>query len=150
MKLEKLHGCLQTNPQMNIPSQWLSAIFLGSLLREWLTNQGASVFFDESLNKVDQTEEMDFLVRFWDESTGEVCLRYLGSEFIGHTTSSDLKNFQEAVSSLNANNMLQVSVDGPNMNHKFLRELNAARQAENKRDLLDLWFAYSAWSTSDC
>jgi hypothetical protein len=41
-----------------------------------------SVMFDESLNKKDQTKQMDVHVRFW--SGQQVVTRYLTSEFLGN------------------------------------------------------------------
>lgn len=46
------------------------------------------VMFDESLNQVTKTKQLDIHVGFWDE--GEVQSRYLGSQFMGHATAQDL------------------------------------------------------------
>lgn len=46
------------------------------------------VMFDESLNHATKTKQLDIHVRFWDE--GKVQSRYLGSEFMGHSTAKDL------------------------------------------------------------
>jgi hypothetical protein len=46
--------------------------------------------FDESMNKICQQEQMDIHVRFWDSSANRVVNRYLGSNFLGHTTADDL------------------------------------------------------------
>ena len=40
------------------------------------------LMFDESLNETTKNKQLD--VRFWDE--GQVQSRYLGSQFIGHST----------------------------------------------------------------
>ena len=49
-----------------------------------------SFSFDECMNKNSQNEQMDFIVRYWDSHTGQVSVRYLGSEFLGHPTVADL------------------------------------------------------------
>ena len=40
--------------------------------------------FDESLNVVTQTCEMDNYVRYWDVACTQVKMRYFGSSFMGH------------------------------------------------------------------
>ena len=69
---------------------------------------------------------MDIIVRFWNDTSNEVSTRYLTSTFLQHATSVDLLNsFTTALSEQNMNlkKMMQVSMDGPNVNLKFLREL---------------------------
>ncbi|CAN7990687.1 unnamed protein product [Ixodes hexagonus] len=46
--------------------------------------------FDESLNKVTQKEQMDVLIRYWDQTDATVKMRYLTSCFLGHTCAADL------------------------------------------------------------
>jgi hypothetical protein len=85
-----------------------------------------AISFDESLNKVAQEGQMDIVVRFWDEARNAVATRYLTSAFLGHATADDLLHtFTSALAAQNLNlkNMIQVSMDGPNVNLKFLREL---------------------------
>ena len=62
---------------------------------------------------------MDIIVRYF--SGDSIKTRYLTSQFIGHTTAKDLlKAFKVSISSLNAAKMLQVSMNGPKTNRKFL------------------------------
>ena len=85
-----------------------------------------AISFDESLNKVSQKGQMDIVVRFWNDATDEVTTRYLTSTFLGHASSQDLLTaFTSALGqqNLNLKKMQQVSMDGPNVNLKFLREL---------------------------
>lgn len=79
--------------------------------------------FDESLNKVAQRQQMDINVRFWNSATEEVNTRYLTSAFFGRTTASDLlKGFREAIYPLSEKKIFQLSMDGPNVNYKFLTD----------------------------
>jgi len=79
------------------------------------------VSFDESLNKVLQEEQMDLLLRFWDNELDRVVTRYFNSVFLGHTRAQDLlKMFKCGMGKLNMANMLQISMDGPSTNWKFL------------------------------
>ena len=48
------------------------------------------VSFDESMNDITQTSEMDICLRFWNDETNKVEDRYLDSEFLGHTNNQDL------------------------------------------------------------
>ena len=83
-----------------------------------------SVSFDESFNKVLQQEQMDLVLRFWDDSKQQVVSQYYDSTFLGHTRAEDLlEKFQNAVATLDSSNMLQISMDGPSTNWKFLDQL---------------------------
>ena len=49
--------------------------------------------FNESLNEVTQTYEMDLHLRYWDVNENLVRSRYDGSSFLGHGTLTDLLNY---------------------------------------------------------
>ena len=49
-----------------------------------------SISFDECMNRISQNKQMDFIIRYWDDNTNKVAVRYLGSEFLGHATAVDL------------------------------------------------------------
>lgn len=67
---------------------------------------------------------MDLIVRYWCEIKNEVKTRYLTSTFLEHATASDLlKAFKENTSENILSKLIQISMDGPNVNFKFLREL---------------------------
>lgn len=79
--------------------------------------------FDESLNKISQRSQMDIAVRYWDNEVDEVQCSYFTSTFIeGRATAENLKNhFKDAIKSvLKDERILQISMDGPNVNWKFL------------------------------
>ena len=53
-------------------------------------------------------------------------MRCFDSSFLGHATAVDLLNaFKHITSSLDLRKILQISMDGPNVNLKFLRDLKA-------------------------
>ena len=86
------------------------------------------ISFDESLNEFTQNCQMDLLARFWCNDTNEVQVRYWDSKFIGHARRTDLlKNFNEGISSLDPTKLLQISMDGPNVNKKFYDMHNSQR-----------------------
>ena len=90
------------------------APYFKSVLLERIKESSRYVIsYDESLNKKTQSSEMDLLVRY-------VKTRYLDSQFLGQGTSIDLKrNFDETMKDLNPNKLIQIGMDGPNVNLKL-------------------------------
>ena len=65
---------------------------------------------------------MDINIRYFHRD--KVVSQYLDSQFLGHSTAIDLLHaFKKGTSKLNPNKLLQVSMDGPNVNLKFLHEV---------------------------
>jgi hypothetical protein len=98
------------------------------------------VCFDESLNSIAQREQMDLVIRFWNIAENKVECRYLTSIFLGHTTSADiLDKFIDGLREVGLKHLVQVSMDGPNVNMKFHRILKEYL-AENSESpsLLDM------------
>ena len=63
---------------------------------------------------------MDVYIRYWDIYNKQVKVCHWGSEFLGHTTSKDLAiSFTKSIESLNQSRILQIAMDGPNVNRKF-------------------------------
>ena len=76
--------------------------------------------FDESLNEITQTYEMDLIVRYWNNDAQKVDVRYWGSSFFGHATPRNLlKQFNKITSELDPKKLYQISMDGPKVNTKF-------------------------------
>ncbi|XP_049522642.1 uncharacterized protein LOC125945108 [Dermacentor silvarum] len=102
----------------------LAPFFRESLVSEVSQASHLVVAFDESLNKVAQKEQMDVLVRFWSDAEESVKTRYLTSCFLGRTRAEELVSaFKSATDGLSRSKILQISMDGPNVNMKFLREI---------------------------
>ena len=73
------------------------------------------VSFDESLNKVTQTSQMDINLSYWDMDAMRVEEFYWHSSFLGETDADDLiKHFTDAIEKLDLSRMIQVGMDGPN------------------------------------
>ena len=97
----------------------IAPYFMDLLLKELKDAPCFVISFDESFNEELEKEQMDFIVRYFKD--GEVKSRYLSSGFIGHTTAKDLKRtFEECTEKLDLKNLIQVSMDGPNVNWKML------------------------------
>ena len=95
--------------------------------------------FDESLNKVTQTSQMDLTVRFWNTTENQVSARYWDSKFLGYTRVDNvLAKFNDSMRTLDPNNMIQVSMDGPSTNWKFIESLKRYRLANERSQLIKI------------
>lgn len=122
-----------------IVNHGLAPYFKDLLKERVLKSQWFSVSFDESLNKSIQECEMDLIIRFWDNISSDVQVRYWGSEFSGHATATDiLKNFNESISGLDVSKQVQISMDGPSVNTKFLGEIKKERDESGISKLIDI------------
>ena len=93
------------------------------------------VSFDESFNHELQKEQMDFTIRYFKNNKVEN--RYLTSLFLGHTTAKDLKKkFEEATEQLDMKKLLQISMDGPNVNWKLLDTIAEDRSSNEQYPIL--------------
>ena len=82
--------------------------------------------FDEALNSIVQRGQMDLVIRFCSHSTMKVSARYLTSVFLGHATTQDLLvKFKSGLGSDLLPKIIQVSMDGPAVNWKFLDEVGS-------------------------
>ena len=121
----------------------IAPFFTQQLIADVKRISGYVIMFDESGNKATQTKQMDLHVRFWDEGCHNVTSRYLTSQFMGH--SSAITMLEEIVTSLRDNEIditkiVQVSMDGPNVNwklHRLLMEHVAAADVHAPK-LLDV------------
>lgn len=95
------------------------------------------LLFDESMNSKTQNKQMDFHVRLWEGS--EVRTYYYHSEFMGHATAEDMVSvFETGTSCLNLNDLLQMSMDGPNVNWKFYEIVQSRLLKETNKSMLNL------------
>ena len=98
-----------------------------------------TTLFDESLNQVTQTSEMDLHVRYWDINWRRVLTRYWTSEFLGHTTSNDLvTSFTNGLENIDLVKLIQISMDGPSTNWKFLDLIQKNRKENKLNELIDI------------
>lgn len=81
------------------------------------------LLFDETLNRHLQEKQLDLYVRIWDVDN-QVRTRCLQSSFLGHASARNLFDVLESViRSLNYRSILQLSMDGPNVNNKVHEDL---------------------------
>ena len=91
--------------------------------------------FDESFSRVSTTKQMDVRIIYFDETKNRVKIVYLNSQFMGQPAVSDMmEDFKKAHNGLDIiNNVVQLSMDGPNINWAFLEELEKCRKLENPK-----------------
>ena len=81
--------------------------------------------------------QMDVVVNYWDVVLNRVCTRYLDSTFVGHSRSNDLlEHFLLGLQSLDKVKLIQVSMDGPNVNWAFFEELHNFQDENDMNKLL--------------
>ena len=115
----------------------IAPYYESQLLEELNESRSYCISFDESMNKDLQQNQMDIHVRYWDRKKNMVVTRYLTSEFLRHCSASDLKDkLMEAIKKLSFPKVQQISMDGPNVNLKLLKELKSEMQDENSAQLL--------------
>ena len=83
---------------------------------------------------------MDLLLRYWDNHDQQVKVRYWDSKFLGHTTNKDLLiEFNKSVDIIDLSKIIQVSMDGPSVNLKFMQELIKHREElEIEEKMIDI------------
>lgn len=115
----------------------IAPFFKSHLIREISKQSGYCVLFDESLNRELQKKQLDLHVRIWD--CGTVQTRYLGSEFFGQATARDVVDKMSVVlGDIGLKNLVQVSMDGPNVNWKIFDLLQNELLADINRSLLNI------------
>lgn len=78
------------------------------------------LLFDESMNHELQEKQLDIHVRIWEGD--HVQTSYLVSEFLGHAAATDLhERLNPVVCEFGHRKLLQLSMDGPNVNWKLYR-----------------------------
>ena len=107
----------------------LSPYFKNELVLNLQKCSSFVVIFDESYNKITKSEQMDVLIKFWDNDKKKSCTRYHASEFLERGTASEIsKHLKLAIKDIDMCKVVQISMDGPNTNLKFYRELVEERE----------------------
>lgn len=144
---------VQIFPKMFADSKIASAMMLGRTKISYMIVYGLATYFheklkqrinhcdyfvvcfDESLNKCSQKQQMDIAIRFWCTDKNEVVTHYYSSAFLGHSTSQDLvQAFKKELKELNLKKLLQISMDGPNVNIKFFHDIQTDLSQSHDED----------------
>ena len=93
----------------------------------------------KALMKSAQNCEMDIMVHFWDDERDQVKVRYLGSSFFRHGKTVNLVDeFGKITNHLDHKTLYQISMDGPYVNLKFLKEISKMREESLFHRLIDI------------
>ena len=83
---------------------------------------------------------MDMIVRLWGSKSNKVTERCFNLEFIGHATAADmLTHFKNGMALLNPSSLVQISMDGPNVNWKFYHNLFQEHKGKEFPDLMNIF-----------
>ena len=98
-----------------------------------------TVLFNESLNRISQTSQMDILLRYWDNIAKMVKYQFWNSSYLGHATHKDLlEGFDSSVPDLDLSKMIQLLMDGPNVNWKIAGTLSKDKTENGLSQLIDI------------
>ncbi|CAL9702284.1 unnamed protein product [Knipowitschia caucasica] len=107
------------------------------LLKEVSQQTAYVVLFDESLNHNLQSKQLDIHVRVWEG--GEVKSKYIGSQFLGHSTAADIvEKMCNTLSEMGIKNLIQLSMDGPYVNWKAYDMIQKEMQKQVDKSLLNI------------
>ena len=82
---------------------------------------------------------MDMIVIFWDSKSNKVTERHFNLEFMGHATARDMvTHFKKGMALLNPSSLVQISIDGLNVNWRFYHSLFQEHKREELPDLLNI------------
>ncbi|XP_077545839.1 uncharacterized protein LOC144158676 [Haemaphysalis longicornis] len=116
----------------------LGPYFSSSLQQEIEKADCYVVLFDESANDFLHQKQMDVHIRYWDSSQ-RVTTKYFTSVFMGHATADDIQEkLLNSLEQLPLSKVLQISMDGPNVNLKFFRGLQEYLQQNYQVQCVDL------------
>lgn len=110
--------------------------FKSLVVREVSWGAGCTMMFDESLNKALQLKQMDLHLLIWDGV--QVKTRYLNSECLRYATAQDIvEQMQDMLSETRMKNLVQLSMDRPNVNWKVF-DLLQSKLVLVKKSLLSI------------
>ena len=90
-----------------------------------------TIIFDESFNEVLNKSQLDIFVRYFCDVENQVKSRYMTSEFMSGGNAADIdKHLRTGLKEFDLSKLVSVSMDGPNVNLKFLRDFISRRSEE--------------------
>lgn len=115
----------------------LAPYFKRLLLKEVSEQTAYVILFGESLNHCLQSKQMDIHIRLWEDA--EVKSKYICSEFLGHSTATDIvEKLCNTLSEIGMINLIQLSMDRPNVNWKVFEMLQKEMQQQVVKSLLNV------------
>lgn len=94
------------------------------------------LLLDESLNSEMQSKQLDVPVRYWNADKVES--RYFTSYFLGHADAEAVHDkFESVCGDLGYEKLVQLSMDGPNVNWKVFRLMQEDVEKQTGKKLLN-------------
>ena len=108
-------------------------MLFGSLIPTSGAKPNFVLCFDEAFNRVSKRKQMDVHINYFNEEKEKVVRSYAGASFMGHALADHtVTSIQKVTGELDlVHNLLQVSMDGPNVNWSALSILNSYRKQED-------------------
>ena len=95
------------------------------------------VSYDESMNRIFQEEQMDIGLRYFNDDTGLVETKSFDSAFLKCPNSENFhEKFLQSLSDLKLEKLLQISMDGPNVNWDVLKRHSQYREEKELAQLV--------------
>ena len=95
------------------------------------------VFYDESMNRIFQEELMDIGLRYFNDDMGLVETKYFDSAFLKRPNSENLhEKLLQSLSDLMLEKLLEISMDGPNVNWDVLKRHSQYREEKELAQLV--------------
>ena len=112
---------------------YYTALIFSSLLPKVGTAPRFTSCFDEAFNRISKRKQMDVHIIYFDDEKMQVTRNYIGSHFMGHATAEDTyRSLKEVHRELDlSHNLVQLSMDGPNVNLKTLEIVEENRKIED-------------------
>ena len=99
----------------------LAPYFKDNLAKEINLSPYFSTSFDESLNMSLQKQQMHIQIKNWCSKSNQVEVRYWDYKLeYGASAEILLRELNSSLASLNKSKMIQLGMDGPNVNHSVL------------------------------
>ena len=115
----------------------ISPYFQSFLLSKVKSADEYVLLFDESRYSNLQSKQLDIHIRFWEGS--QVSSRFYTSEFLGHANADCLhEKLLDCCTAIGKPGLLQMSMDGPNMNWKTYELLSISIEEETKKKMLNI------------
>ena len=107
----------------------LAPFYKKKLIAEVNASPFFTLHFDESMNKVLQTEQMDGCVRFWSDECNQVKTHYLDSQFFNRPNSTNIvQGIESTIKPLHKQKMIGLGMDGPTTNWAVLKLIQEDRK----------------------
>lgn len=88
-----------------------------------------ALLFDESLNRVIQTEQMDVVVRYWCGEKNRVQTKYFDSQFFNRANAANIVGgIENALRDVSKEGLIHIGMDGPKTNWSVLDAIQQNRK----------------------